>query len=308
MVARVTDRRAAPLLLASTLALVACQQESKKAPEPVEAPEIGALRSGQKSSQAASIVRSLTDEVGPRLAGSPGDALATAWGERTMKSLGFANVRLEPVRVPHWVRGAESGKVVSPVEQQLSLTALGGSIGTPEGGLEGEVVMAASLDALAKLPDDAVRGKIVFIDIETKATKTGEGYGASVGTRSGGASAAAKKGAIGFLVRSIATSKARLPHTGAMRYDDAVPKIPAAALAVPDAMMLHRLIESSGKPVRVSFSLGCQKLEDVMSANVVKSMRELSCGWSSKHSRSSRSAATPSARCASSCSRTKRRA
>ncbi|MEO7094854.1 MAG: M28 family peptidase [Polyangiales bacterium] len=227
------------------------------------------LGNAWKGSKASAWVRSLTDEVGPRLAGSEGDAKATAWGERTMKTLGLSNVHLEEVKVPRWDRGAESAELVAPFAHRLSLTALGGSVGTPDEGIEAEVLRVPSLEALTKLPDDAARGKIVFIDVETKPTKTGEGYGKAVGARFAGASAAAKKGAIAMIVRSIATSKTRLPHTGAMKYDDGVPKIPAAALAVPDAMLLQRLLEDPQARVRLRLRLGCRELGEAISQNVV---------------------------------------
>jgi carboxypeptidase Q len=251
-------------------ALVACNGGGAPKPTPKPAPEIPvSLRTAGKGSKAATWVRSLTDEVGPRLAGSDGDARATAWGERTMKSLGFSNVRLEQVMVPHWDRGAESASIVAPFAQRLSITALGGSVGTAEEGIEAEVLRVPSMDALDKLPDGAARGKIVFIDVETKPTKTGEGYGKAVGARFSGASAAAKKGAVAMLVRSIATAKTRLPHTGAMHYDDGLPKIPAAALAVPDAMMLQRMLEDPQAKVRLSLHLGCRDLGEAVSYNVV---------------------------------------
>ena len=253
-------------------ALSTCGCNGKDAPKPPvkAAPEVPAsLRTAYKGSKAAAWVRSLTDEVGPRIAGSEGDARGSAWGERTMKTLGFTNVHLEPVTVPRWDRGVETASVVAPFSQKLSLTALGGSVGTPDEGVEAEVVRVTSLEELAKLPDDAAKGKIVFIDVETKPTKTGEGYGKAVGARFSGASAAAKKGAIAMLVRSIATAKTRLPHTGAMKYEDGVAKIPAAALAVPDALLLRRLLEDPQAKVRLQLHLGCRDLGEATSYNVV---------------------------------------
>src|SRR5690348_9353629 len=85
-----------------------------------------------KGTRAFEIVRSLTTEVGPRSAGSAGDPRGVEWGVRTMKALGFQNVRAEKVTVPHWDRGAESGEIVSPWQQPVHLAALGGSVGTPE--------------------------------------------------------------------------------------------------------------------------------------------------------------------------------
>ncbi len=218
-------------------------------------------------SRAADWVRDLTDRVGPRLSGSPGGAEAIAWALARMKSLGFANVHAEKVVVPHWVRGVEEGAIVAPVTQRLSLTALGGSVPTPVGGLEAEVVEVPSLEALDALPDAQVRGRIVFFDKMTERTRTGEGYGKAVDVRGEGPVRAAKKGAVGVVIRSIATANTRLPHTGATHYADGVEKVPAAALSVPDAALLHRLLE--GGPVRLRVTLSCQSLPDVESADVV---------------------------------------
>jgi len=184
-----------------------------------------------------------------------------------LKDQGFQNVRAEKVMVPAWQRGVETGEVTSPVRQTLALTALGGSIATPGGGLEGEVVRVASLVELAGKPADAVRGRIVFIDRPTARTSDGSGYGSAGHVRSSGPSAAAKLGAIGLLIRSIGTDDNRLPHTGGTNYDEGIAKIPAAALAAPDAALLTRLLRRG--PVRVRFTLGCRTLPDAESANVI---------------------------------------
>jgi carboxypeptidase Q len=220
-----------------------------------------------RSSRAIEIVRSLTDEVGPRLAGSPGDAAAVAWAVRTMTALGFSNVHSEPVLVPHWERGEEAARVVAPVSQRLVITALGGSVPTAPEGLEAEIVETDSLEALGKL-GEAVRGRIVFMNRQTERTRDGSGYGATSRLRVRGPSEAAKLGAAGYLLRSVGTSTTRVPHTGTLIYADNVARIPAAALPAPDADLLHRLLEAK-KPVRVRLTLGCRNLSDATSHNVV---------------------------------------
>lgn len=217
---------------------------------------------------APDLVRSLSDEVGPRLAGSPGDARAVAWGLRTMRSLGFANVHPEPVRVPHWERGAGAGEVTAPSAQPVALAALGGSVATPPEGVEAEVVEVDSLDGIEALPESAVRGRIVYFHRVMRRTRDGSGYGEAVGVRGRGAIAAARKGAVAVIIRSVGTDASRAPHTGAMRYDDAVARIPAAALSTADGDMLHRLLAGDA-PVRFRLTLGCRTLPDADSANVV---------------------------------------
>jgi carboxypeptidase Q len=219
-----------------------------------------------KSTRAFDIVRSLTDEVGPRMSGTPGDAKAVEWGLAKMKELGLQNVRTERVMVPHWERGAASAAIVGS-ERALHLAALGGSVATPNGGLEAEVISVPSIEALNELPIEKVTGKIVFFDKPMARTKDGAGYGKAVDVRGKGPIAAAKRGAVAVLIRSVGTGSARLPHTGATRYLDDVPKIPAAALAIPDAEVLRRALERG--PVKLKLTLGCTQLEDAPSANVV---------------------------------------
>ena len=220
-------------------------------------------------SRAIEHLRTLTDEVGPRLAGSTGDAAAVAWALKTMKALGLTNVHAEPVKVPHWERGAEEwGQVTAPARQKLVLAALGGSVATPPEGVEAEVVEADTLDGVTALGEKA-KGKIVLLGRPAERSPEGSGYGKTVELRFSGPTRASKVGAVGFLLRSIATDNARLPHTGAIApWEAGVTPIPAAALAVPDYELLHRLL-AAGHEVRVRFRLSCRTLPDADSANVV---------------------------------------
>ncbi len=217
-------------------------------------------------SRAADWVRDITDLAGPRLAGSPGDRAAVRVAVAILEAQGFANVRAEKVVVKVWQRGIETGEVTSPAPQKLALTALGGSIATAEGGLEGEIVRVESLEELAGKAG-AIRGKIAFIDRPTARTSDGSGYGTAGSVRSDGPSAASRLGAIGILIRSIGTDDGRLAHTGGTGYEKDVTPIPAAALSADDASLLTRL--SRRGPVRVRFTLTCRTLPDAESANVI---------------------------------------
>jgi carboxypeptidase Q len=219
-------------------------------------------------SRAVEWVRELTDEVGPRLSGSPGDLASLAWVLAKLKELRFTSVHAEKVMVPAWRRGVETGEVTSPVRQPLVLTALGGSVATPEGGVEAEVIEASSIEALVAKGAEAVKGKIVFFNKKMERRSTMEGYGKAVDVRTSGPSNAARLGAVGVLIRSVATGNSRLPHTGALTYSVDIPKIPAAALAIPDAELLERLLRP-GRPVRVRFTLTCGDRPEAESANVI---------------------------------------
>lgn len=218
------------------------------------------------STNAFEFVQSLCDEAGPRLAGSAGDRAAVAWALRTMRAVGLQNVHAEPVKVARWERGEESARIVSPVQQPLAVAALGGSVGTPARGLEAEVVEVASLAELGKLPPGAAAGKIVFLNAPMRRSSDGRGYGETVSGRHRGAREAQKHGAVALVLRSVGTDRDRFAHTGSKSKDDR--EIPAAAISVPDAEMLHRVLADK-KSARVRLVLGARSLPPVESANVV---------------------------------------
>ncbi len=251
------------LFAASILSILsaACVKHSTTAPT---SPAIAVV----PPNEAVAIVRSLTDEVGPRSAGSPGDRAAVAWGLRTMKRLELSNVRAEPVMVRHWQRGVEVGEIVAPSPHRLSLTALGGSGATPDAGIEAEVIEVASLDAIQSCTPAAFDGKIVFINKATARARDGAGYGAAISTRTRGPIECARRGAAAVVIRSIGTDNNRLPHTGITRTYGQAKAIAAAAMSNPDADLVHRLI-ADGKRVRMRLTLTPQLLEDEQSANVI---------------------------------------
>jgi len=220
--------------------------------------------------RAIALLQGLLDAAPKRLSGSPGYEAAVQWGLATMREIGLEHVRAEPVLVPCWMRGVETAQVVGGMP--LRICALGGSIATPAGGIEAEVVEVRSFEQLQALGEQA-RGKIVFFNrpMPRALRRTGAAYGEAVPQRSNGAIEAGKVGAIGAIVRSMTTTIDGFPHTGAMHYDDAVPKVPAAAVATADAEALAALLKNG--PVRVRFELGCETRPDVMSASVVGELR-----------------------------------
>jgi hypothetical protein len=211
----------------------------------------------------------LTDEIGPRLAGSPALERAVAWARDTFVRDGEENVTLEPVRVPRWVRGAESAELLAPVQRKLAVLALGGSVGTPPDGITADVAVVSSFEELDKL-GRAVAGKIVLLDRAMPAgVHPGMAYGQTLPFRRQGATRAGRLGAAAVLVRSLATGSLGAPHTGDVRYAaDGSPRIPAAAISVEDAALLARLARR-GDAVTVRLTLGAQSLPDADSANVI---------------------------------------
>ena len=203
----------------------------------------------------------LTDAFGARLSGSPNLARAVQWSVQTMKADGLENVRAEPVMVPRWVRGREHAEIVEPPHHDLAVLGLGGTVATPTGGLEADLLVVSSFDELRSRAAEA-RGKIVLFDVAYG------GYAETVTYRNGGARAAAQAGAVGMLVRSIGPMGLRTTHTGSVNYVPEVPAIPAAAIASEDASRLVRLARS-GRRVRLRIVLEGRREADVESANVV---------------------------------------
>lgn len=203
----------------------------------------------------------LVDRFGHRFSGSESLERAIDWILEQMRADGLANVRGEPVMVPHWVRGEESAELVAPRRMALPMLGLGGSVATPADGITAEVLVVTSFDDLAARAAEA-RGRIVLFDVPFTS------YGETVRYRTGGAVAAARAGAVAALVRTVGPYSMRNPHTGGMSYESGVPRIPAAAITTEDASLLHRLQSRGERPV-VRLRMSARMLPDAESRNVV---------------------------------------
>ncbi|HEU5286179.1 MAG TPA: M28 family peptidase, partial [Sphingomicrobium sp.] len=203
-----------------------------------------------------------------RLAGTEAEARARTWAVARLKSLGFSDVRVETFDMPVWVRGEEKAWITAPFPQPLVVTALGNSGATPPEGLEAELVGFDTLEALEAAPDEAVRGRIVFVSHAMPRTQDGSGYGAFIGPRSRGPTVASRKGAAAIVVRSIGTDHHRNPHTGLQSFADGVAPIPAGALSIPDAEQVQRILKR-GKPVRIRLVMTPRAIGARQSGNVI---------------------------------------
>jgi carboxypeptidase Q len=230
-----------------------------------------------KDSYALDELRHLTDNIGPRLSGSPQAQQAVDYVAVEMRSLG-AEVTLEKATVPHWVRGEEKAELVAwpgqtpGTTQKIVLTALGGSVATPPDGMTAEVVVVDNWQQLHALSPDRVKGKILLFNhrFDKELAAQGDGLNAYVGGvvyRGAGPIAAGAAGAIAVLVRSVGGADFRLPHTGMTQYSPAVPKIPAAAVTAEDADLLKDL--TSQGPVKLHLTLTPETLPDAPSYNVI---------------------------------------
>lgn len=222
----------------------------------------------EQGSDAYKVLESLTVEVGQRAAGSAGDAAGVAWALATLNASGFSNVRAEAVKVPYWERGTLRVSLPEFADSELVAVSLGGSIGTPAGGISARVTRFDTLASIDALPEGALEGRIAFIDQRMSRSKTGSGYGKTVSNRVRGASIAAGKGALALVIRSVGTSEARIANTGTMIYSPGAPKIPAVALAHPDADRLTRLLSQSDS-VSIAIHSTARQLANTTSANVI---------------------------------------
>ena len=207
----------------------------------------------------------LTDTYGARFSGTDNLARAIAWATEAMKKDGLENVRTERVMVPRWVRGAESLEMVSPPQHAIPMLGLGGSVATPADGIEADVLVVRNFDELNERSAEA-KGKIVLFN----AAYTN--YGQTNAYRTGGASAAARHGAVASLVRSIGPTGLRTPHTGNMTYAEDVTRIPAAAITAEDAERFQRLADRN-VPIRVRLKMEAHFEADVESFNVIGEIR-----------------------------------
>lgn len=283
------------VLLSSTAVIAFGQNQSSNPPSLLD--RLNAIISGGKSvwtpEQIATMVRlrdaamrdpyalielrHLTDNIGPRLAGSPQAQHAVEWVASQMRDLG-AEVTLEKTMVPHWVRGVETAEMVSwpgqtpGTKQKIVLTALGGSVATPREGLTAEVVVVKDWQELRALPPGAAKGKILLFNhpFDKELAAVGNGgaaYGGTVIYRGAGPIAGAAAGAAAVLVRSGGGADYRLAHTGLTMYAPDVPKIPAAAATAEDAELLAHLAGQG--PVKLHLTLTPQTLPDAQSYNVI---------------------------------------
>jgi hypothetical protein len=223
------------------------------------------LKAAESDEDGYAALTYLCDHVGKRLSGTPQLNTAVEWGAELMRKAGLQNVTVQPVMVPRWVRGSESGAMITSgpgsVNRPLHMLGLGMSVGTPAGGITAPVVFVPSFDALDAMTPEQVKGKIVVYN------PGWHGYGVNTQYRTFGASRAAAKGAVAMLVRSATGLAMQIPHTGTLVYDAKQPRIPAAAITVEDALMIERLCKEG--PVTVHLQMDAHIEADVQAGNVM---------------------------------------
>ena len=219
-------------------------------------------------------LRSLCKDVGNRLSGSEGANKAVEWGFQLLKDYDFDTVWMQPIMVPKWYRGAtEKLSLTSHKNKNLNVLALGGSVAT-KGKLKADLEIISNLTALEALPENSLEGKIVLLNegFDPRVINTFEAYGPCAGQRYNGASAAAKKGALACLVRSAGSPIDHFPHTGSMKYEEGIEKIPTAAISTADANYLQDLFEA-GEELTLSLQLSCKDFGMVPSHNIIAEIK-----------------------------------
>jgi carboxypeptidase Q len=256
------------LVLAAGPSAQAPQSQHRASPgwiDPYRDPAARLLGESLSSSFAWERLALLGDTFGHRLSGSQSLEDAIQWAVQEMKKDGLENVHTEPVKVPHWVRGQESVEITVPRRLPMVMLGLGNSVGTPPEGVEAEVLVVRSFEEL-EAAADRVKGRIVLYNVPFT------NYGDTVQFRGTGPSRAAALGAVAALVRSVGPPGLRLPHTGALRYTEGIPQIPAAAITTEDADLLQRM-QDRGTRVRVRLRMEAKFLPDADSFNVVGEIR-----------------------------------
>ncbi|SMO78214.1 M28 family metallopeptidase [Fodinibius sediminis] len=205
------------------------------------------------------------DTFGHRLSGSQSLEHSIDWIVERMQEQPLDRVTTHPVMVPHWVRGEESATLIRPRRMDLPMLGLGGSISTPDGGLQAEVLVVNSFEEL-KSQADRARGKIVLYNVPFVT------YGETVQYRMNGAIEAAKAGAVASLIRSVGPYSMKTPHTGTSNYQEDTPKIPHAAITTEHAAMLQRMQER-GETIRLHLEMNARTLPDARSRNVIAEIK-----------------------------------
>ena len=273
------------LLISISLFIVSCTTKTEKkiakdlsSEEKIDSTNIKTLfNSVLKNGKSYEWLRDLTQNVGGRLSGSPEAAKAVVWGEELMKQVGLDSVWLQPVMVPHWVRGEKETAryAINGTKKEVAICALGFSVATPKTGILAEVIEVKSLEE-AKALGAKMKGKIVFFNrpFDNTLINTFKAYGGCVDQRVQGAAICGQFGAKGVIVRSMTNTIDDFPHTGTMTYNDLPQEqhIPAAAISSKAATILSEDLKKNPN-LKFYFKQSCETLPDAASFNVVGEIR-----------------------------------
>jgi carboxypeptidase Q len=223
-----------------------------------------------QNGKAYSNLRELCKTIGQRLSGSTGMYKAEDWGIKVLQQSGADAAYKQQCMVPHWVRGkVESlNAALQGIKRSLSVASLGNAVGTDGKPVTAKIIEVSNYEELNSL-GDKVKGKIVFYSYKYNKKLLNGAYGDAVRYRSSGASNASKYGALAVIVRSVTAANDNNPHTGALRYNDSFPKIPAVAIGVKDADLLSTYLKKSNGNVPFRLFTNCKMLPDTIAHNII---------------------------------------
>jgi hypothetical protein len=227
---------------------------------------------GMMGSRAFEYLTELSDDIGPRVTGSPQDKKAVDWGLSKMQSIGLENVHTEKWTMwKGWTRGAASAELIAPVQRQLDIDSMGWTGSTPPGGAEADVVTANLFDLDDEIKNiSRFRGKIVMMKPEGNPKKSFWLIFAQYGDF---LTAAQKAGAVAVIggQGGFKAEGMHLTHTGILGFAEDF-AIPVVDMAMEDQSQLERFLEA-GKTVRLRINVqNTLTGGPVESANVVGDM------------------------------------
>lgn len=217
-------------------------------------------------------LRYITKNTKGRIPGSREALLAVEYTRQALIDAGADTVWLQEVTVPHWERGEEKAMIISDESgmRELTIAALGLSVGMEQDGITAGVVEVHSFDELEKMGKDKIEGKIVFFNrpVDNTLINTFAGYGGAVNQRTQGPSEASRYGAAAVIVRSVTHALNDFPHAGVTRYAADIKPIPAAAVSTIDAGILSEALKRD-PDLKLQLLLTCKNYPDTVSYNVI---------------------------------------
>ncbi len=222
-------------------------------------------------------LRYLCKNIGGRIGGSQQAAQAVGWLKKVLKETGADTVYLQECKVRSWKRGLGEVCYVNKSakgRQRFDVCALGGSVGTGTKGVVAGIIEVKSLEELALLGEEKIKGKIVFFNRPADPAwyNTFRAYGGAADQRFIGPSIAASYGAVASITRSLTVYTHKYPHTGIMHYYDSLPKVPAFAISTLDADKLSTLIKNEPY-TNLYLQSTCFELPDTTSYNVIAELK-----------------------------------
>ncbi len=205
-------------------------------------------------------LKELTKTIGHRLSGSEAYEKSVQWAAQKLRDAGADKVWLQEVMIPVWVRGKESLHIKTSGGnwKNIKMLSLGNSEGTGGKDISGEIIMVKSLEEYDRLPAEQVKNKIVFFNypFNQEHVQTFIAYREAGAYRRTAASLTAKKGGKFAIIRSLSSAFDDVPHTGNMRYDEGISKIPAITIGNTSADELESLLKTQNVTAKLNSNCG----------------------------------------------------